>query len=199
MFIAAGVCTPQGVWIRAMERHGSLLTKTLKRTKAQQPEGHKRQGVLYVYVRKKKLLTNLNPSRRREKRRTIMAKVGWSAGIDYVSGALSKPSKNGQHSCQKMLLGTHRTAATTSNNCNRLYLRPKIERSTPPTVNELFMRQRFSAVKAAVKARSEDLSKVDADQAAFIAQKDTAGGKRTMNAYLWSLECAKYDETHPRG
>ena len=64
-----------------------------------------------------------------------MAKVGWSAGIDYVSGALSKPSKNGQHSCQKMLLGTHRTAATTSNNCNRLYLRPKIERSTPPTVN----------------------------------------------------------------
>jgi hypothetical protein len=53
MFIAAGVCTPQGVWIRAMERHGSLLTKTLKRTKAQQPEGHKRQGVLYVYVRKK--------------------------------------------------------------------------------------------------------------------------------------------------
>ena len=128
-----------------------------------------------------------------------MAKVGWSAGIDYVSGALSKPSKNGQHSCQKMLLGTHRTAATTSNNCNRLYLRPKIERSTPPTVNELFMRQRFAAVKAAVKARSEDLSKVDADQAAFIAQKDQAGGKRTMNAYLWSLEIAKYDEQHPRG
>ena len=50
MFIAAGVCTPQGVWIRAMERRGSLLTKTLKRTKAQQPEGHKRQGVLYVFV-----------------------------------------------------------------------------------------------------------------------------------------------------
>ena len=127
-----------------------------------------------------------------------MAKVEWSAGIDSVSGALSKPSKNGQHSCQKMLLGTHRTAATTSNDCNRLYLRPKIERSTPPTVNELFMRQRFAAVKAAVKARSEDLSKVDADQAAFIAQKDQAGGKRTMNAYLWSLECAKYDEQHPR-
>ncbi len=126
-----------------------------------------------------------------------MAKVGWSAGIDYVSGALSKPSK-GQHSCQKMLLGTHRTAATTNNNCNRIYLRPKIERSTPPTVNELFMRQRFAAVKAAVKARQEDLTKVDADQAAFIAQKDTAGGKKTMNAYLWSLEIATYDAAHPR-
>ena len=38
-----------------------------------------------------------------------MAKVEWSAGIDHVSGALSKPGKNGQHSCNKMLLGTHRT------------------------------------------------------------------------------------------
>ena len=128
-----------------------------------------------------------------------MAKVGWSAGIDFVSGALSKPSKNGQHSCQKMLLGTHRIAATTNPNCNRIYLRPKIERSTPPTVNELFMRQRFAAVKAAVKARQEDLSKVDADQAAFLAQKDQANGKKTMNAYLWSLETATYDAAHPRG
>ena len=128
-----------------------------------------------------------------------MAKVYYSAGIDHVSGALSKPGKNGQHSCQKMLLATHRTAATTSSDCNRIYLRTTPKRSTPPTVNELFMRQRFAAVKAAVKARSEDLSKVDADQAAFIAQKDQAGGKKTMNAYLWSLEIAKYDEAHPRG
>ena len=128
-----------------------------------------------------------------------MAKVGWSAGIDYVSGALSKPSKNGQHSCQKMLLGTHRTAATTNPDCNRLYLRPVAKRRTLPTANELLIRQRFAAVKAAVAARKEDMSKVDADQAAFIAQRDTAGGKKTMNAYLWSLECATYDEQHPRG
>ena len=128
-----------------------------------------------------------------------MAKVGWSAGIDFVSGALSKPSKNGQHSCQKMLLGTHRTAATTSNNCNRIYLRPKIERSTPPTVNELFIRQRFSAVALAVKNRAQDLTKVDADQAAFIAQRDTAGGCKTMKSFLWKLEKEAYDEAHPRG
>ena len=127
-----------------------------------------------------------------------MAKVGWSAGIDYVSGALSKPSKSGQHSCQKMLLGTHRTAATTNPDCNRLYLRPVTKRSTLPTANELLIRQRFAAVKAAVAARKEDMSKVDADQAAFIAQRDTAGGKKTMNAYLWSLEGATYDAAHPR-
>ena len=127
-----------------------------------------------------------------------MAKVYYSAGIDHVSGALSKPGKNGQHSCQKMLLATHRTAATTSSDCNRIYLRTTPKRSTPPTVNELFIRQRFAAVKAAVKARSEDLSKVDADQAAFIAQKDTAGGKKTMKAFLWKLECETYDAAHPR-
>ena len=127
-----------------------------------------------------------------------MAKVGWSAGIDYVSGALSKPSKSGQHSCQKMLLGTHRTAATTNPDCNRLYLRPVAKRKSLPTANELLIRQRFAAVKAAVAARREDMSKVDADQAAFIAQRDTAGGKKTMNAYLWSLECATYDQAHPR-
>ena len=41
--------------------------------------------------------------------------------------------------------------------------------------------------------------KVDADQAAFVAQKDAVGGKKTMNAYLWSLEIAAYDAAHPRG
>ena len=39
----------------------------------------------------------------------------------------------------------------------------------------------------------------NSNQAAFIAQKDTVGGKKTMNAYLWSLECATYDAAHPRG
>ena len=33
-----------------------------------------------------------------------MASVTYSAGIDHVSGALSKPGKSGQHSCEKMLL-----------------------------------------------------------------------------------------------
>ena len=127
-----------------------------------------------------------------------MAKVQWSAGIDSVSGALAKPSKSGQHSCAKMLLGTHRTAATTSNECNRLYLRTKTKRSTAPSVDELFMRQRFAAVARAVKNRAEDMSKVDADQAAFIAQKNQPGGKSTMKAYLWSLELATYDQAHPR-
>ena len=121
-----------------------------------------------------------------------MAKVTWSPGIDSVSGALSKPSKSGQHSCGKMLLGTHRVAETTSKNCNRLYLRKPIKRSTPPSQEELLNRRKFAAVAQAVADRRADLSKVTADQEAFKAQKED--GYKTMRTYLWSLESKAYDE-----
>ncbi len=113
-----------------------------------------------------------------------MAKVEWSAGIDSVSGALSKPSKNGQHSCSKMLLGTHRTAATENPNCNRLYMRKKVQRSTPVTT------------ASAVAVRAKDLSKISVDQAAFAAQKDAPNGKKTMKSFLWKLEKEAYDAEH---
>ena len=125
-----------------------------------------------------------------------MAKVEWSAGIDSVSGALSKPGKNGQHTCAKMLLGTHRIAATENPNCNRLYLRKKVKRSTPLTSNELDARARFAAVAAAVKARKSDLNNITQDQINFAAQKDQAGGKKTMKAYLWKICGEAYDAEH---
>ena len=125
-----------------------------------------------------------------------MAKVEWSAGIDHVSGALSKPSKSGQHSCTKMLLGTHRVAATESKDCNRLYLRRKVERSTQPTGKELANRARFTAVSAAIKTRKADLMKVTEDEAAFMAQKNLAGGKKTLKAWYWMVEGAAYDQEH---
>ncbi len=55
---------------------------------------------------------------------------------------------------------------------------------------------RFAAVSAAVATRAKDLNKMTTDQAAFIAQKDTPGGLKTMKKYLWSLELAAYDENH---
>ncbi len=127
-----------------------------------------------------------------------MAHVEWSSGIDHVSGALSKPGKNGQHRCAKMLLATHRVAATENPNCNRLYLRKKVERSTSPGANELFARVRFTAVAHAVSVRSKDLSKITRDQMDFIAQKDLAGGKKTLKAWYWMVEGAAYDQEHPR-
>ena len=125
-----------------------------------------------------------------------MAKVTYSAGIDHVSGALSKPSKNGQHSCEKMLLATHRVAATESSDCNRIYLRSKVERSTPLTANEEAARLRFTEVSQAVKLRAKDLNKMTQDQADFAAQLNTSGGKRTMRAYLWKVCGAEYDSAH---
>ena len=124
-----------------------------------------------------------------------MAKVEWSTGIDHVSGALSKPGKNGQHSCTKMLLGTHRVAPTQSKDCNRLYMRKKTVRNTPLSADELAARARFATVASMVKARKADLSKLTDDQLAFAAQKDQANGKKTMNAWYWKVCGDEYDES----
>ena len=121
-----------------------------------------------------------------------MAKVVWAPGIETVSGALTKINKKSQHAAdQQMLLATHRVAATTSTDCNRLYLRglSSVTRSTPVSQDERAQRNRFSAIAKAVNERRKDLSKVAEDLAAFNAQKDTAGGYKTMRQYLWHI-CA---------
>jgi len=128
-----------------------------------------------------------------------MAHVEWSAGIDSVSGALSKPGNNPQHSCNKMLLGTHRVAPTESNKCNRLYLRKKTVRTTPITPDEAAARLRFSTVAAMVKQRKGDLTKIASDQAAFLEQKDLAGGKKTLKAYYWKICGEAYDDSLANG
>ena len=128
-----------------------------------------------------------------------MAKVEWNDAVKTVSGALVKINKKSQHAAdQKMVLATHRVAATTSNACSRLYLRglSAVSRSTLPKAKELAARSRFTEVAAAVLQRSKDLMQISSDQAAFIAQRDTAGGKKTMKAYLWKVCGDAYDEQH---
>ena len=131
--------------------------------------------------------------------RTRMAKVEYADAIKTVSGALTKINKKSQHAAdQKMVLATHRVAPTQNPNCSRLYLRGlnSISRSTPVTTEETRIRNRFSAVAAAVSARSKDLMKISADQAAFAAQKDAPNGKKTMKSFLWKLEKEAYDADH---
>ena len=131
--------------------------------------------------------------------RTRMAKVEYADAIKTVSGALTKINKKSQHAAdQKMVLATHRVAPTQNPNCSRLYLRGlnSISRSTPVTTEETRIRNRFSAVAAAVAARAKDLMKISADQAAFAAQKDAPNGKKTMKAFLWKLEKEAYDAEH---
>ena len=88
------------------------------------------------------------------------------AGIETISGALMKPKKQEGHKCGNYLVATHRTAPTTSGNCQRLYAKRSdaYERSTSPGANELRARARFTAVAAAVKARSKNLSLMTSDQ-----------------------------------
>ena len=127
-----------------------------------------------------------------------MGKVTYSPGIEYVNGALAKAKKKDGHRCGDYLIGTHRTAATQNPDCTRLYIRKgtSYERTTPLTSNELDARARFAAVAAAVKARKSDLNKITTDQQNFAAQKDQAGGKKTMKAYLWKVCGQEYDAAH---
>ena len=127
-----------------------------------------------------------------------MGKVVYSPGIEYVQGALAKAKKKDGHICGDYLIGTHRTAATENPNCTRLYIRKgtSYERTTALTSNELDARARFKAVAAAVKARKSDLNKITTDQQNFAAQKDQAGGKKTMRAYLWKVCGQEYDAAH---
>ena len=127
-----------------------------------------------------------------------MGKVTYTPGIEYVQGALAKAKKKDGHICGDYLIGTHRTAATQNPNCTRLYIRKgsSYERTSPLTSKELDARARFTAVAAAVKARKEDLSQITTDQINFASQKDQAGGKKTMKAYLWKICGAEYDQQH---
>ena len=127
-----------------------------------------------------------------------MAVVAYSPGIDYVQGSLAKPKKRDGHKCGDYLIGTHRTAPTQNPDCTRLYIRGAqvYERTGEPSSKEIAVRERFTAVAAAVKTRANSLEHVTSDQAAFLAQKDSAQGKTTFRSYIWSLESASYDAEH---
>ena len=129
-----------------------------------------------------------------------MGKVKYADGIDYVSGALSKPHVRNGHSCGTYLIGTHRVAATTNPDCTRLYIKGQdaYKRSTAPSSDELLARTRFAVVGAAVAERKSNLNLVNTDRQAFLAQKDQPGGKTTMKAYLWKVCGDAYDAEHPR-
>ena len=129
-----------------------------------------------------------------------MGKVSYSPGIEFVKGSLAKPKKVDGHNHGEYLIGTHRTAPTENPNCTRLYVRKAdtYQRTGDLSENEIMARTRFATVRAAVKARAKNLTTITADQAAFEAQKNLSTGKKTFNAYLWSVCGAAYDAEHPK-
>ena len=124
-------------------------------------------------------------------------KVG-AAGIETMSGALKRPKKQDGHNHGNYLVATHRKAATENPNCQRVYTfdADRYDRKTPLTSDETAARARFTAVSRAIKTRKADLSKLSADQAAFRAQKDLPGGKKTMLAWYWMVEGQAYDQNN---
>lgn len=125
------------------------------------------------------------------------AKVG-AAGIEYIQGALKRPKKQNGHNHGNYLVMTHRTAPSQNSNCQGIYSfdADRYTRSSQLSSKELNIRERFKTVAGMVKARKEDLTKISKDLQDFLAQKDTAGGKTTMRAYLWLVCGEEYDAQH---
>ena len=122
------------------------------------------------------------------------AKVG-AAGIEYIQGAMKRPKKVNGHNHGNYMVMTHRSAPTQNPNCQRIYTfdADRYDRTGPITADEAAARLRFSTVAAMVKQRKGDLTKIAADQAAFLDQKDLAGGKKTLKAYYWKICGDQYD------
>jgi hypothetical protein len=129
-----------------------------------------------------------------------MAVVQYANGIEYVKGSLAKATKNKEgHKHGTYLIGTHREAPTLNPNCTRLYSRKAVvydRTGKPISADERAARMRFTAVAQAVAARKKDLSKIQADTAAFNAQKDEPNGIKTMRAWYWKVEGDAYDDQH---
>ena len=124
------------------------------------------------------------------------AKVG-AAGIEYIQGAMKRPKKVNGHNHGNYMVMTHRSAPTQNPNCQRIYTfdADRYDRTGPISADEAAARLRFSTVAAMVKQRKGDLTKIAADQAAFLEQKDLADGKKTLKAYYWKICGDQYDES----
>ena len=119
-------------------------------------------------------------------------------GIEIIQGAISKPVKKDGHSHGNYVITTHRTAPTESDACQRFWVRNKdaYKRTGALSENEINARGRFETVRAAVYARSKNLTTIASDMAAFEAQKNLSNGKKTFNAYLWKVCGEQYDAQH---
>jgi len=117
-----------------------------------------------------------------------MAKVEYADAIKTVSGALTKINKKSPHAAdQKMVLATHRVAATTNPACSRLFLRglSSVTRTTPYSQEEKAAQNLFSRISKGVALRKQNIEQMLQDREAFLAQKDSPSGYKTFYQYLW--------------
>lgn len=74
----------------------------------------------------------------------------------------------------------------------------KSQRNSALNPDEIWARQRFTAVSRNVATRMKNLSTLSADQQAFEAQKNQPGGLKSFKSFIWSLEGNAWDTAHPR-
>ena len=110
-----------------------------------------------------------------------MGKVVFEDPVHHISGKISKK---------------FRTIYNYAKQTGLKFTSVRGERSTQPSAKELALRERFTEVRAMVAARRKNLNQISQDQLDFIAQKDTATGKKTMTAYLWYVCGQEYDAAH---
>ena len=125
-----------------------------------------------------------------------MAIAKLNAMYEFVKGAATKPKKKDGHSHGTYQVLTHREAATTNPNCQRVYIKPAdaYQRTTAPGADEIAARTRFGTVRGMVETRRKDLTKITADRAAWLAQKDEPGGKKTLMSWYWMVCGQEYDQ-----
>ena len=123
-----------------------------------------------------------------------MAKVLWNAAIEVVSGALTKINKDSQHAYdQRMILGTHRVAPSTSKSCSKMYFRTLENINFQPSQTQaaITVRNHFTAASQAIKVRKRDLTALTNDQQTFLAIRDELktkyGINATMQSFYWRL------------
>ena len=125
-----------------------------------------------------------------------MAKILFAAGIDEVSGALTKINTKSKHrDDENMLLALHRKAETMSKHCQRAYFR-KVNNLPWNKQDAYFLNQEtricrnsFGAQAAAVAERRQDLTHMSADQELFkevnAEFQSKKGYSLTMKQFLW--------------
>ena len=66
-----------------------------------------------------------------------------------------------------------------------------VQNAANPTLSIVDGQQRLTTASRATHARMSNLSTIEADTAAFKAQKDQPGGKKTFYQYIFNLEYDK--------
>ena len=127
------------------------------------------------------------------------AKVG-AAGIEYIQGALKRPKKENGHNHCNYLVATHRSAATESPDCQRLYTfdADRYKRTTPPTAKEMALHTKFKTCQQAARERAQDLTHMTQDQEAYREARKAANFKyHSFRGWMTGKAFENYkEETH---